>query len=199
MDSAGDMYLVYNISSTSDDVGVRITGQPAGSAPQAVATPQTIQPGQGLYTCFMRWGDYSGAALDPATPNNVWVVGEYAGASSTNCEWATFVAQLTFVAAAPAPAFSLSASPTSRSIPRGGSTSYTITVSQLNGFTGTVSLGVTGLPNRSSASFSPNPATTSSGLTVTTGRRTATGTYTLTITGTSGGTAHSITVTLQVT
>jgi len=199
MDSAGDMYLVYNISSTSDDVGVRITGQPAGSAAQAVATPQTIQPGQGLYTCFMRWGDYSGAALDPATPNNVWVVGEYAGASSTNCEWATFVAQLTFVAAAPAPAFSLSASPTSRSIPRGGSTSYTITVSQLNGFTGTVSLGVSGLPNRSSASFSPNPATTSSGLTVTTGRRTATGTYTLTITGTSGGTAHSITVTLQVT
>src|SRR5438132_5042898 len=197
MDSAGDMYLVYNISSTSDDVGVRITGQPAGSAPQVVATPQTIQPGQGLYTCFMRWGDYSGAAFDPATPNNVWVVGEYAGASSTNCEWATFVAQLTFVTASPA--FSLSASPTSQPIRRGDYTAYTITVNQLNGFAGTVTLGASGLPNRSSANFSPNPATTSSVLTVTTSRPTSTGTYTLTITGTSGGTSHMITVTLQVT
>ena len=197
MDTAGNMFLVYNISSTSDYVGVRITGQPAGSAPQVVATPQTIQPGQGLYTCFMRWGDYNGAALDPATPNAVWVVGEYAGASSTNCEWATFVAQLTFVTATPA--FSLSASPTSQSIRRGGSTAYTITVNQLNGFAGTVTLGASGLPNRSSANFSPNPATTSSVLTVTTSRPTSTGTYTLTITGTSGGSSHSIAVTLQVT
>jgi len=197
LDTAGNMFLVYNISSTSDYVGVRITGQPAGSAPQVVATPQTIQPGQGLYTCFMRWGDYNGAALDPATPNAVWVVGEYAGASSTNCEWATFVAQLTFVTATPA--FSLSASPTSQSIRRGGSTAYTITVNQLNGFAGTVTLGASGLPNRSSANFSPNPATTSSVLTVTTSRPTSTGTYTLTITGTSGGTSHMITVTLQVT
>jgi uncharacterized membrane protein len=98
-----------------------------------------------------------------------------------------------------APAFSLSASPTSRSIPRGGSTTYTITINQLNGFTGSVSLSVSGLPNRSSASFNPNPATTSSAFTVTTSHRTSTGTYTLTITGTSGGTSHSITVTLQVT
>ena len=199
MDSADNMFIVYNISSTSDEVGVRITGQPAGSPPQVIATPQTIQPGQGLYTCFTRWGDYNGAALDPATPNNVWVVGEYAGASSTNCEWATFVAQLTFASATPAPDFSLSASPTSRSIPRGGSTTYTITINQLNGFTAAVSLGVSGLPNRSSGSFSPDPATTSSVLTVTTGRRTPSGTYTLTITGTSGGTSHSIPVTLQVT
>ena len=117
--------------------------------------------------------------------------------SSTNCEWATFVAQLTFVTATPA--FSLSASPTSQSIRRGGSTAYTITVNQLNGFAGTVTLGASGLPNRSSANFSPNPATTSSVLTVTTSRPTSTGTYTLTITGTSGGSSHSIAVTLQVT
>jgi hypothetical protein len=298
LDSAGNMFLVYNISSTSDFVGVRITGQPTGSAPQAVATPQTVQPGQGLYTCFNRWGDYNGAALDPATPNNVWVVGEYAGASSTNCEWATFVAQLSFagttspdyslsvtpgsqslmagnstnytvaitpsggfagqvtfginglpagasgtftpnpatgssstlaittstttpagsysfsvtgtsgslshtatatLVVSPAPAFSLSASPSSRSISRGRSTTYTITINQLNGFTGMVSLTISGLPNRSSANFNPNPATTSSTLTVTTSRRTATGTYTLTISGTSNGTSQSITVVLQVT
>jgi hypothetical protein len=103
LDSAGDMYLVYNVSSLSDYVGVRITGQPAGSPPQVVSTPQTIRPGDGLYTCFARWGDYSGAALDPSTPSDVWVAGEYAGASINNCEWATFVARLTFGAAPPPP------------------------------------------------------------------------------------------------
>jgi hypothetical protein len=199
LDNAGNMYVVYNISSTADDVGVRITGQPAGSAPQVVVTPQTIQPGQGLYTCFTRWGDYSGAALDPANPNTVWVAGEYAGASSTNCEWATFVAQLTIAGSVPAPDFALSASPTSQTVARASSTSYTVTISPQNGFTGSVTFSVGGLPNRSSGSFSPNPATTSSVLTVTTGRRTPTGTYTLTITGASGATSHAITVTLKVT
>ena len=122
LDNAGDMYVVYNISSLSDYVGVRITGQPAGSAPQQVVTPQTIQPGQGLYTCFSRWGDYSGAALDPASPTDVWVAGEYAGASTTNCEWATFVARLTLGASAPPPGPAISSiSPTSGSA-AGGTT-----------------------------------------------------------------------------
>ncbi|HYY45526.1 MAG TPA: hypothetical protein VE951_00550, partial [Candidatus Angelobacter sp.] len=186
LDSAGDMFVVYNVSSSTDYVGVRITGQPAGSAPQFVVTPQTIQPGQGLYTCFTRWGDYSGAGLDPANPSNVWVVSEYAGASSTNCEWATFVAELTFGPTA-SPDYSLSVTPSSQSVARGGTTSYTVTTTELNGFSGSVTLSVSGLPNRASGSFNPNPATTSSVLTIATSRPTHPGTYTLTITGTSGG------------
>ena len=131
LDNAGDMFLVYNISSLSDDVGVRITGQPAGSAPQQVVTPQTIQPGQGLYTCFTRWGDYSGAALDPASPTDVWVAGEYAGASTTNCEWATFVARLTFGASSPPPGPVItSVNPTSG--PAAGGTTVTIQGSGLS-------------------------------------------------------------------
>lgn len=198
MDNAGDMFVVYNISSTADFVGVRITGQPAGSSPQFVVTPQTIQAGKGLYTCFMRWGDYSGAGLDPANPGNVWVVGEFAGTSGTNCEWATYIAELSFTAAA-TPDYSLSVTPSNRSINAGGTTSFMVQLTDQNGFNSPVSLSVTGLPIRSTGSFNPNPATGSSVLTITTSRRINRTTYTLTITGSGGGISHSITVILQVT
>ena len=197
MDSAGNMFLVYNISSTADEVGVRITGQPAGSAPQVVVAPQTIQPGQGLYTCFSRWGDYNGAALDPANPNNVWVVGEYAGASSTNCEWATFVAQLT-LAAATAADYSLSVAPASQTVVAGNSASYTVTITPSGGFAGQVNLTIGGLPGGATGTFNPNPATSSSMLTVSTGNTTPAGTYTLTLTGTSGSLSHTASATLMV-
>ena len=93
--------------------------------------------------------------------------------------------------------FSISASPTSRTIRHGRSTTYTITIAALNGFTGSVNLAVAGLPSGSSGGFSPNPAATSSVLTVNTGGGT-TGSFTLTITGTGGGKTHTVTVTLVV-
>ena len=93
--------------------------------------------------------------------------------------------------------FSLSASPASRTIRHGRSTTYTVTINALNGFTGSVNFAVDGLPSGASGGFSPNPATTSSVLTVSTSGGT-TGTFTLTITGTGGGKTHTVKVTLVV-
>jgi uncharacterized membrane protein len=93
--------------------------------------------------------------------------------------------------------FSISASPTSRTIRHGRSTTYTITINALNGFTGSVTFAIAGLPSGSSGGFSPNPATTSSVLTVNTSGGT-TGTFTLTVTGTGGGKTHTVNVTLVV-
>ena len=101
-------------------------------------------------------------------------------------------------ASPPAPDFSLSISPASRSVVRGRAAGYTMTVSPHNGFTGSVALTATGLPAGATASFSPNPATTSSTLTVQTTRSTPIGGYTLTITGTSGSLSHSSTAGLVV-
>jgi serine protease AprX len=92
----------------------------------------------------------------------------------------------------------LTGSPASRTVTRGAGTTYTVTVTPLNGFSGSVSLSVSGLPSRTSASFSPNPTTSSSTLSVTTSRKTSTGTYRLTITGTSGGFTHTSVVSLTV-
>jgi hypothetical protein len=102
------------------------------------------------------------------------------------------------------PDFSLSVSPTSRTIARRSSGTYTVNLTSANGFSGNVSLSVSGLPRRTSGAFSPNPVALASGgsgsstLTVTVNRQAAPGTYTLTITGTGGGKTHTQQVTLIV-
>ena len=98
------------------------------------------------------------------------------------------------------PDFSISASPTSLSVGHPGTTSTTVTISAINGFNSTVSLSVSGLPSRTSALFNPTSVTGSgtSKLTISTRSRTPTGTFTLTIKGTSGSLTHSTTVSLTV-
>jgi hypothetical protein len=94
------------------------------------------------------------------------------------------------------PDFSMSTSPSSRTIKRGASTTYSIAIAPSGGFTGAVSLSASGLPAQASASFSPNPATAASTLTVTTSRATPPGTFTLRIGGTSGSLSHTAAATL---
>jgi hypothetical protein len=100
---------------------------------------------------------------------------------------------------APAGDFSLSASPSSRTVNRGSSTTYTVTITRKSGFAGQVGFTVAGLPSGATGTFNPNPATgTSSRLSITTRSTTPTGTYRLTITGSSGSLSHTASVTLQV-
>jgi hypothetical protein len=98
------------------------------------------------------------------------------------------------------PDFSISATPSSQGVVAGGSTTYTVNVSALDGFSGNVSLSASGLPTGSSAGFNPTSIATSgsSTLTITTSGSTPTGSYTVTITGTSGGLTHTTMVTLAV-
>src|SRR5262249_23023506 len=69
--------------------------------------------------------------------------------------------------------FALSVSPSSVTISRGQSAKYTVSVSVAGGSVGNVSLTVAGLPNGTTAAFSPNPAGSpgSSALTVRRRRR----------------------------
>jgi hypothetical protein len=98
----------------------------------------------------------------------------------------------------PPPDFTLSDSPVSQTVTQGGSTSYSVSISPTGGFTGQVTLSVSGLPGGASGSFAPNPATASSTLSVTTSTSTPLGTSTLTITGVGGTLTHTTTVSLTV-
>lgn len=127
--------------------------------------------------------------------------------AATECPGGVFYATLPTIRSdvaamlgAPAPAadFSLSVSPGSRSVVRGKAATYTVTVWPQDGFTGSVNMSATGVPSGTTATFSPNPATTSSVLTAQTSRSTPLGGYTLTITGTSGSLSRSTTASLQV-
>ena len=96
--------------------------------------------------------------------------------------------------------FSISATPTSLTLPRGGSGNYTVTIAAGAGFTGTVTLSASGLPKFANAKFTPISVVNSgtSVLTVNTNRNVAAGTYLLIVTGTSGNRVHSTSVTMVV-
>jgi hypothetical protein len=96
--------------------------------------------------------------------------------------------------------FGISASPPSQSVTRGSQTTYTVSITPTNGFSGTVKFSVSGLPSRATGSFNPSSVTGSgqSILTISTNSKTRTGTRTLTITGTSGALSHATTVQLTV-
>jgi len=107
----------------------------------------------------------------------------------------------TFVQVASQPDFSVAAAPSSRTVPPGTGTSYSVTVTPSNGFTGNVTFSVTGLPSGATAGFSPSSVTGSgsSTLSVNTSSSTPTGSYTLKITATNGSNlTHSTQVTLVV-
>jgi hypothetical protein len=94
--------------------------------------------------------------------------------------------------------FMIAASPSGQTVAQGGAAGYAVTINPTGGFTGQVTLSVTGLPNGASGGFTANPATASTTLSVTTSPSTPTGTYALIITGVSGALIHSTTVSLTV-
>ena len=95
--------------------------------------------------------------------------------------------------------FSISANPTTATITAGGpSGNSTISVSSINGFSGTVTLSLGISPSSGlTASLSPT-SITGAGTSTLTFSSSVAGTYTITITGTSGGDVYSITVTVTV-
>jgi hypothetical protein len=85
------------------------------------------------------------------------------------------------------PSFTLGASPASLTVVQGGASSAsTIAVTGAYGFAGSVTLAASGLPSGVTASFSPNPTTGTSVLTLTASSTASLGSATVTITGTSG-------------
>ena len=96
--------------------------------------------------------------------------------------------------------FSLSATPTSETIAPGGAANYSVTVAPQNGFTGTVSFAISGLPAAATASFSPATVMGSGATTLSISTTTAipAGTYPMVITGTSGPVSRTVNVTLVV-
>jgi hypothetical protein len=100
------------------------------------------------------------------------------------------------------PGFTMKATPATQTVVAGQSTSYGIALTRDNKFTSPVALSIiSGLPNQSTATFSPNPIPGSgnaSTLTVTTGSGTTLGPHTLTIRGTAGTSSSTTTVTVNV-
>jgi subtilase family serine protease len=105
---------------------------------------------------------------------------------------------INLLAGSATPSFTLSDSPSSLTITQGGSGTSTITVNDVNGFTGSVTLSASGLPSGVTAAFGTNPTTGTSVLTLTASSTATTGNATVTITGTSGSLTATTTLALTV-
>jgi len=105
---------------------------------------------------------------------------------------------INLLAGSATPSFTLSDSPSSLTITQGSSGTSTITVHDVDGFTGSVTLAASGLPSGVTATFGTNPTTGTSVLTLTASATATTGAATVTITGTSGSLTATTTLALTV-
>jgi subtilisin family serine protease len=174
---------VTSLNGFAGDVALSVSGLPTGAA--AAFTPAVVA-GAGSAQLSIA----TSATAPPGTyPLTV------TGTSGS----LVHAVQVTLVVG-PAPDFGLSLSPASRTIQRGGSTTYTVSVSGVGGFAGSVSLSVSGVPSGATATLSPSslvpPGTAT--MTIRAGSRTRWGIYRLTVTGQSGSIVHQASATLIV-
>jgi IPT/TIG domain len=104
VDSSGNLFTVFNESSTTMFPSTMAATVPSGGT--TLSSFQTLHTSSYYYsagscTGGCRWGDYSGAAQDPANPKDVWVAsGSADGAVEGPCTsvhlcWNTRINQLT--------------------------------------------------------------------------------------------------------
>lgn len=98
----------------------------------------------------------------------------------------------------PSPDFQLQLSPTSLTLAPGQTGQVQVGVVASGGFSGPVSLTLSVAPSGVTGSFSPNPATATSVLTLSVGQGAAQGSYTLTVRGTAGSLTREASLSLSV-
>jgi hypothetical protein len=185
--SASYSVTVTPANGFTGDVLLTLGGLPAGQAEWSFAPP-TIPGGSGTSQLTVTSAATLASGTYPLT---------LTGTSGS----VTRATGVTLVVPAP-PDFTLTAGPASATVAAGSAAGYTVGVTAKNGFTGVVSLTLSGLPAAvGTAAFTPATITAagSSHLTITTATTAPPGTYPLTVTGSSESTTHSATVTLTVT
>jgi len=162
-----------------------VTGIPSGVSVSGCTTPIA-----GNGSCVLT---FTASSTAPASSSTVTITGT-SGTLSASVNIAVSVTLKT------TSGFSLSPSAPTLTVTQGSSATDTITVADTGGFTGIVAFTASGMPSGVTAAFNPTSSATSSVLTLTVGSSTVAGSYTITVTGTSGTlTPVSTTITLTVT
>jgi hypothetical protein len=204
MDSSQNIMLGYSVSGSNLYPSISYTGRVPTDPLGTMQTEASIVSGSGSQTdTSNRWGDYTSMAIDAADDCTFWYTNQYYMLTSS-FNWSTRLASLKFSGCGgpPPPDFSLSATPPSQTITQGQTANYTVTVTPLNSYNGTVNLTVSGCPTGATCTLNPTssgpPSYLTSTLSVVTTTSTPGGTYTITINGTDGTLTHTTSVTLVV-
>ena len=177
--SATDTITVTDVSPFAGSVTLAASGLPSGVTAVFGTNPTT---GSSVLTLTASSTATAGAATVAIT-----------GTSGTLTATANIALTVTT-----AGSFTLKPSASTLAITRGSSAADTITVTDVGGFTGSVTLAASGLPTGVTAVFGTNPTTGTSVLTLTASTTATTGAATVTITGTSGSVTATTTITLTV-
>lgn len=184
--SAGYTVTVTSLDGFAGDVSLSLTGLSSSQASSSFA-PAVVTGGSGTSQLTV-----TTAATLPA--------GSYPLAVTATSGALVHQVSVTLVVTAVAQDFALSVDPSTSTVKRGKTASYTVTVSSEGGFAGTVALAVSGLPDGATVTFSPDSVDAPGTATMeikTNGK--SRGTFTLTVTGTSGATVRQTATTLVVT
>ena len=209
MDGQGNLAIGFSASSSTINPQVRYAARLATDPINTLAQGEAhLFDGTGSQSgTSNRWGDYSSLTIDPVDDSTFWYTNEYYSTTGS-FNWRTRIGSFKIASGSPtptptptptpAPNFSLSISPSTVTLTRnGGTANYTVTINRTGGFSSTVQLSVSGLPSGTTGSFSPDPATTSSTLTLNVSPSTAAGSYIFTVSGTSGTVTYTATGTLK--
>ena len=185
--SAGSSITVSSLNGFSDAVALSVSGLP-GSA-SAAFSPAVVSGGAGVSQLTVSTSQSIAAGTYPLT---------ITGSSGAR----THSTQVTLVVVPAAQQdFTLDVTPSTAAVRRNSQTVITVLVGSIQGSSSAVTLSVSGLPSRVTASFSKNPVAPGgqATLALVAARNASTGTFTITIRGTGGGKTHTTTATLTVT
>jgi hypothetical protein len=178
--SGASTVTVTSLNGFNSPVGLTVTGCPSNAT--CAVSPASVTPSSGGST---------GATLSVVT-SSVTAAGTYTLTITGTGPSTTHYATVTLNVTAAAADFTISLSAASLTVNRGSSGNLTVTIGASGG-SSSVTLSVSGLPSKTSATFTPNPVTApgSSTLKISPNRQARQGTYTVTVTGTNGVHAHS--------
>jgi hypothetical protein len=90
VDKDNNVAITFSRSGDTEYIGAYYTWR-LSSDPPGLRPAETMHAGGGNYVVLgsgrNRWGDYMGAALDPADKNNLWFLTEYAANTNAFAEW----------------------------------------------------------------------------------------------------------------
>lgn len=177
--------------------GITITGQNGYSAGANLAVSGLPSGATGAFNPATVTG--SGTSQLIVSTTSTLAPGNYPFSVTATSGSLTHTANGTLIVTAAAD-FTMTANPASQTVLAGGNTTFTVSITALNGYAASTTFGVAGLPSGATAVFNPTSVTGSgsSTITVTTTSATPAGSYSLTITATGGGISHSAGVSLSV-
>jgi hypothetical protein len=186
--AAGDT-AVFTVSTTAingfgGNVNLAVSGLPAGATPSFSVNPIA---GAGSST------------LNIATTTSV-VPDDYLLTITGTSGGITHSQIVVLTVSSPQSNFTLEVTPSAQTAPAGGSATYPVATTAVDGFAGDIGLTVSGMPTGVTGNFNTSSVDPGSGamLSISVGATAAPGDYPLTVTGTSGSRIHSQTVMLSV-